>query len=163
MLIFDNNFKIELYLKAENSARKRAHHNIHNDFSDSVQRLAIALLKGTYIPPHKHLLTTQWEFFHVIEGDLKLLCFSEDGLITDTKVVGQSTGVFAIQIPPGIIHSLVCLTKRAMIFEWKEGPFKPEQAKCVLPWTIPEDDQRADKIVKIFETAEINDDVRNVI
>nr|CDF66392.1 hypothetical protein [Yersinia similis] len=157
MLIFDDNFKKELYEKAEKSVRRRAHHNIHRNILEPVQRLAIALLKGTYIPPHKHTLEKQWEFFHIIEGDLKFVTFSDSGQITQSLSIGKSGNIFAIQIPPNIIHSLLCLSERAMIFEWKEGPFNLEQAKCFLPWTIPEGDPRVPEIVKMLELAKPGD------
>ncbi|CNI50054.1 Uncharacterised protein [Yersinia intermedia] len=159
MLIFDDDFKKKLYEKAKHSVRKRMHHNIHNDLLEPVQRLAIALLKGTYIPPHKHVLEKQWEFFHVIEGDLKFVTFSDSGQVTQSLYIGASSGIFAMQIPPNIIHSLVCMSERAMIFEWKEGPFSPEQAKYILPWAIPEGDSRVPDMVRMLEVAKLGDDI----
>lgn len=160
MLIFDNKFKEGLYSKAKESVRRRAHYTIHNDYSEPVQRLAIAILKGSYIPPHKHVLSTQWEFFHLIEGELKLVIFSEEGYVKELYYLGESTGVFAIQIPPGVIHTLVCLSKKAMVFEWKEGPFEPERAKLIPSWVINEQDVRADDFIKCLERIKINDNIR---
>lgn len=162
MLIFDDNFKKELYEKAENSVRRRVHYNIHNDLREPVQRLAIALLKGTYIPPHKHILEKQWEFFHIIEGNLKLVIFSDSGQVTQSLCIGECSRVFGIQIPPGVIHSLVCLSERAMIFEWKQGPFNQEQAKYTLPWAILEGDSRVPEMVKMLELAKLGDNINKL-
>ncbi|HDL8116209.1 TPA: WbuC family cupin fold metalloprotein, partial [Yersinia enterocolitica] len=77
ILFFDDEFKNNLRKKAKESVRRRAHHNIHDNYADPVQRLAIGLCYGTYIPPHKHIHEKQWEFFHLIEGVVKLIIFSE--------------------------------------------------------------------------------------
>lgn len=45
--------------QAASVARLRAHRTLHEELSDPVQRLAIAMEPGTYIRPHRHPQT--WE------------------------------------------------------------------------------------------------------
>ncbi len=159
MLIFDDRFKEELYLKAGRSERLRAHHNIHTSFDEKVQRLAIALMQGTYIPPHQHVQSSQWEFFHVIEGTVKLLIFSEHGDVVDILFLGDQQPVFAVQLPPGTLHTLICVSERAFLLEWKEGPFQPELAKSIPLWSVEENSPDASFFLSMLECASVNDKV----
>lgn len=156
IIFFDNEFKSNLRKRAKESTRLRAHHNIHNDYTDPVQRLAIGLCPGTYIPPHKHVLENQWEFFHLVEGCIKFITFSEDGFITDTHII-DTESTFAIQIPPNIIHTLVCVSDYALVFEWKQGPFIISQAKVQPAWVISEENEHSADIIKLFENCKVGD------
>ncbi|CNH12961.1 WbuC family cupin fold metalloprotein [Yersinia pekkanenii] len=159
MHLFDEKFKLDLYGRAEQSSRLRAHFNIHNDFHDPVQRLAIALLHGTYIPPHKHTQNHQWEFFHVIEGEVKLITFSEQGTVINTYLLGENHNNFAVQLPSNILHTLVCISSRAFIFEWKEGPFHSKTAKVIPSWSIAENDKDNIFIIKKLENIIVGDNL----
>ena len=155
MILFDQIFKDNLYAQAVLSPRQRAHANVHTSYDDKVQRLAIALVKGTYIPPHRHELPHQWEFFHVIEGEVKLLLFDQDGAVSDVILLGKDHQNFAVQLPPGIFHTLVSLSAKAFIFEWKEGPFDPSFAKVLPEWSVPEDKISDKNCVKFLENATV--------
>jgi cupin fold WbuC family metalloprotein len=157
MQFFGQSFKDDLLTKATISPRKRAHANIHNSFEDKVQRLAISLIRGTYIPPHKHTLSHQWEFFHVIDGEVKLLIFDANGIISDVILLGSMHSNFAVQLPPNTIHTLACISPQAFVFEWKEGPFDPAFAKVMPEWSIPEDADQYKKCVNFLESATIGE------
>ncbi|MDR5019460.1 WbuC family cupin fold metalloprotein [Yersinia rochesterensis] len=157
MFLFDEKFKIDLYSKAATSPRRRDHFNIHNDYQDPVQRIAIALLHGTYIPPHKHTQSHQWEFFHVVEGEVKLILFSEQGTVTEIYLLGDKHKVFAVQLPPNIFHTLVCISSKAFIFEWKQGPFVLDTAKEIPHWSMPENDINISSKVQHLEKVIIGD------
>lgn len=147
MIILDEAFKEALYTRAQHSGRLRAHHCLHQSHQDPVQRLAIALMKNSYIPPHKHELSHQWEYFHVIDGRIKLITFSGAGQVESIHLLGNDTGAFAVQIPPNVIHTLVCLSSRAMVFELKEGPFLETHAKAFPAWSVMEDEPVAHETV----------------
>lgn len=157
MLIFDQYFKSKLYSQAIESARLRAHANIHESHSDKVQRLAIALINKTYIPPHKHDLSHQWEFFHVIEGEIKMIIFDATGVVSNVIFLGEKHDSFAIQLPPGTLHTLVTLSPKSFVFEWKEGPFDPLYAKTIPEWSVGEDDSRSNSCVSFLENAAVGD------
>lgn len=124
---------LELLLqKASNSPRKRAHLNLHTSFDDKVQRLYIALLKGSYVEPHFHALAHQWEMFIVQNGVLKVTLHNKDGSVISSILVGDEQNVQAIEFKPGDIHSVECISEQALMFEIKEGPFIEKHAKVLL-------------------------------
>ncbi|UQY42853.1 WbuC family cupin fold metalloprotein [Mixta hanseatica] len=147
MIILDEEFKEALYTRAQNSGRLRAHHCLHQSHQEPVQRLVIALMKNSYIPPHKHVLPHHWEYFHVIDGLIKLISFSESGQVDSIKLLGNDTGTFGVQIPTNVIHTLVCLSSKAMVFELKEGPFFESHAKAFPSWSVMEDEPAAHETV----------------
>ena len=57
----DNSLFKELLLKAEESPRKRSNTNLHDNPDDSVQKMCVALKKGTYVRPHYHPNQKKWE------------------------------------------------------------------------------------------------------
>ena len=121
-----------LFEQANNSPRKRAHLNLHTSFDDKVQRLYIALLKGSYVEPHFHALAHQWEMFIVISGVLKVTLHTKDGSEKNSILVGDKQNVQAVEFNPGDIHSVECISGQALILEIKEGPFIEEYAKVLL-------------------------------
>lgn len=121
-----------LFEKASNSPRKRAHLNLHTSFDDKVQRLYIALLKGSQVGPHFHALAHQWEMFIVQNGLLKVTLHNKDGSEKNSILVGDKQNVQAVEFKPGDIHSVECISGKALILEIKEGPFIEEHAKVLL-------------------------------
>lgn len=160
MIIFDQKFKDELYTEAASSLRQRSHVNVHTSYNDKVQRLAIALIHGTYIPPHMHEMPHQWEFFHVIDGEVKLIIFDGDGCISNIVLLGAAHQNFAVQIAPGTFHTLVSLSEKAFIFEWKEGPFDPIYAKVLPDWSVSEEGADVKNYVRFLESATIGNRFR---
>lgn len=124
----------ELYLKASLSDRKRAHLLLHTSHLDKVQRIVIALIEGSYVEPHYHELDHQWEMFMVLEGTLEVCLYDESGSTVNTFTVGPDTDVSIIEFHPGDIHSVKCLSPRALMVEVKEGPFDEKYAKRSPNW-----------------------------
>ncbi|OUR67332.1 hypothetical protein A9Q77_10405, partial [Marinomonas sp. 42_23_T18] len=69
----------DLLTKAELSDRKRSHHCLHTEHEDPVQRMCIALKKGTYVRPHFHGQKSKWELLLVLKGSLALVIFNQAG------------------------------------------------------------------------------------
>ncbi|MCV5333107.1 cupin fold metalloprotein, WbuC family, partial [Escherichia coli] len=44
------------------------------------------------------------------------------------------TGVSVVEFSPGDIHSVKCLSPKALMLEIKEGPFDPRKAKAFSKW-----------------------------
>lgn len=121
-----------LFEQASNSPRKRAHLNLHISFNDKVQRLYIALLKGSYVEPHYHALEHQWEMFLVQSGILKVTLHHKDGSVISSYLVGDEQDTQAIEFKPGDVHSVECVSEQALMLEIKEGPFVEKDAKILL-------------------------------
>lgn len=132
MRILDKQFLNELDSSAEKSVRKRAHFNLHSDYDEKVQRLFIALTKGSFVEPHYHELPSQWEMFVVIEGLIKVNFYSQDGTIIKSLLVGENQSCKVVEVHPNDIHSVECISERALMLEVKEGPFNPDVAKVMV-------------------------------
>ncbi|MCJ2378635.1 WbuC family cupin fold metalloprotein [Vibrio sp. ZSDZ34] len=129
MRVFDHQYLNNLEDKASSSYRKRAHLNLHGDFNEKVQRLFISLTKGSYVEPHYHELPHQWEMFVVIQGIVEVIFYASTGKEIKRLFVGEGQACKAIEIDPLDIHSVECISDKALMLEIKEGPFKPETAK----------------------------------
>ncbi|AXC65820.1 cupin fold metalloprotein, WbuC family [Salmonella enterica subsp. diarizonae serovar 59:z10:-] len=130
----NNNTINELYLKASLSNRKRAHMLLHSSHNEKVQRIIIALVEDSYVEPHYHELEHQWEMFIVLEGILEVCLYDDSGNIVNTFKVGPTTNLSIIEFKHGDIHSVKCLSPRALMVEVKEGPFNVKYAKRSPDW-----------------------------
>ncbi len=135
---FDPSFLSQLTQDARTSPRKRAHYNLHHDFSEPVNRMFIALDMGTYVRPHWHPEANKWELMMVVKGSLALLIFDEQGEIISRLILGPNGESAGVEIPAGYWHSLVCLEPETVILEVKEGPFIPSQASQFADWAPEE-------------------------
>ncbi|OOE78659.1 metalloprotein [Salinivibrio sp. PR6] len=126
-----------LFDDAEKSERKRAHLNLHANYDEKVQRLFIALVKGSYVAPHYHELDHQWEMFVVIHGIVEVTLYDGDGKVKQKLAAGDGQSGKVIEIDPRDIHSVECISEKALLLEVKEGPFDPEKAKVMFSPTEP--------------------------
>ena len=122
----------KIIFRRKNSPRKRSHYLLHKSHQDKVQRLLIGFVKGSFVESHFHELPHQWESFFVLDGNLRLTILDENHNIKSTEIIGIGTSVFAVEIQPNEIHSLECLSERALLLEIKEGPFDPSFAKKLI-------------------------------
>ncbi|GAB6264352.1 WbuC family cupin fold metalloprotein [Photobacterium sp. 53610] len=118
-----------LFSSAESSSRKRAHLLLHKSHEDKVQRLLIAMVKGSFVEPHYHELSHQWELFTVIKGKVVLVFYNSSGIVVDRIFISSDDVIPMIELKPGLIHSVECLSERALMLEVKEGPFDEVHAK----------------------------------
>lgn len=124
--------KERLYAEAKVSERRRSHFLLHKAHTDKVQRLLIALVSDSYVEPHYHSEAHQWEMFFVLEGNLKITLHKPDGRVKEQFMVGDDYSRFAVELSPGEIHSVTCVSSRALLLEVKEGPFIEATAKTIL-------------------------------
>lgn len=132
MRLIDNDQLEALYEQAEQSERLRSHLLMHSSHQDKVQRLLIALVKNSYVEPHYHELPHQWEMFIVMQGQLHVCLYGNDGEVVKQFIAGENTGISVVEFSPGDIHSVECLSSRALMMEVKEGPFDPSFAKAFV-------------------------------
>lgn len=132
MKLIDKEIINSLYEKAHSSERKRSHYLLHKSHAEKVQRLLIAMVQNSFVEPHYHQLATQWEMFLVIEGCIKVCLYDMDGKIINSFVAGPEMNQSIVEFSPGDIHSVECMTSKAMMLEVKEGPFNPNAAKVLL-------------------------------
>lgn len=128
----------QLIGEAFKSDRLRHHLSLHHSHDDLVQRVVIALVKGTYIPPHYHEMPRQWELFSIMHGNVDIYLFDHNGKVTDILTLGEASGNYFFTVEPNVCHTVICRSDYAVVMEVKEGPFNPKTAKVLPSWSHPE-------------------------
>ena len=108
---------------AASSPLKRARLCLHHDHQDQVQEMVIAFCRSSYVPPHRHL--DKSEAFHVIEGELTVLIFDDDGAVTRRIEMAPVTNgfTFLYRLSSPLWHTVVPRSDVAVIHEITAGPF----------------------------------------
>jgi cupin fold WbuC family metalloprotein len=111
------------------------------------------LLRGTYIRPHRHAAPPKSETSLVLEGIADAILFDNRGVITARYSLGAETPegrLWGIDLPPGVWHTVVPRTERAVCFEVKPGPWEPADDKEFAHWAPPEDSPFAAKYCNLL-------------
>ncbi len=70
-----------------------------------------------------------------VRGCMALVVFSDDGKVQNVHPFGSGCAAVAIELPPGVWHSLVALEAGSIFFETKPGPYVPLSDKDFAPWS----------------------------
>ncbi len=162
----------EVKARAGLSPRRRSNHCFHQPH-DRVQRMLNIAYADSYFAPHRHRNPDKLEIFTVLEGEVFILAFSEDGKIADrcrltapTQLSGSadaladsrarkvavtpadspaagSESARQVEIPPGVWHSLVVVSPVAVLYEVIDGHYDPSSHKEFAPWAPQERDAEA--------------------
>ena len=116
--------------QAKQSPRLRANQNLHEELSDTIHRLAIAMEPDTYVRPHRHAHT--WELLTALRGRFVVLLFDDAGVVTSRTVLGEECRV--IEFPANTWHAVLSLDNGGVIFEVKQGPYAPLTDKDFASW-----------------------------
>ena len=111
----------ELTAKAKVSERLRANLDLRNSAEDQSQRMLNALEPGTEMPIHRHKDTS--ETCVCIRGHFEEYLYDEHGHLTDT--IDMVSGGLVLNIEKGQWHSLKCLESGTVLFEAKNGAYRP--------------------------------------
>ena len=82
------------------------------------------------VPIHRH--PTKDETFIVLKGRVKVSTFNDDGEVLESVVLCQEDGMYGVDIPKNVWHTLESLDPGSVIFECKEGPFVEHEEEGVL-------------------------------
>jgi len=129
--------------QARQSPRRRMNFNFHPSLDDNLHRFLNAMLRGTYIAPHRHLLPPKPESFLVLEGRIEFFVFDDRGVVEQRHILDSGGPAVGIDIPPGVWHTMAVLTTHAICFEAKPGPYSPANDKEFAPWAPREGDPGA--------------------
>jgi cupin fold WbuC family metalloprotein len=133
---------------ARASPKRRARINAHGDSEDPLHEMIIAIDGLSYVRPHKH--PGKSEAFHVIEGDVDIVVFGEDGEIAQFIALGtRGAGrPFYYRIPNALFHTLIVRSDIAILHEITNGPFRPS---ATLFADFAPDDREVEKAA-IYQT-----------
>lgn len=120
----------------ENAAaapKRRARLCLHADDAAPVHQMVVALCADSAIAPHRH--DAKPESFHVVDGDLAILLFADDGAVERVIRLGApgSGKPFMCRIAASAWHSVVAESTCAIFHETTAGPFRAD-AQITAPW-----------------------------
>jgi cupin fold WbuC family metalloprotein len=110
---------------AKASAKRRARINAHPDGEDALHEMIIAIDPSSYIRPHKH--PGKSEAFHIIEGEVDIVVFTDDGEIDRIVPLGppRSGRAFYYRMSSAFFHTLIIRSDVLIVHEITNGPFRP--------------------------------------
>lgn len=129
--------------RAMHSPRSRMNFNLH-ELADPVQRMLNAIEPGSYVRPHRHLDPDKTELFVILKGKGVIVTFSEDGTINSVVHLENGGENLAVEIPPGIWHTVISLEKGTVFLEIKDGPYIAATDKDFASWA-PEAGSKGEK------------------
>ena len=156
---FDKALFETLKQSAEESPRRRANLNVHKSYTDMVQRLFIAMMPDSYVRPHRHVQSHKWEFFMVVEGELDILFFSDDGDVENRVTLTAGGETSGIEIPPNTWHATVCHSP-VVFMEVKQGPYEVTDDKSFASWSPEEGSDQVPNFLASLKQAAVGDSVR---
>ena len=125
--------------QASSVPRRRARLCVHKSTDDRLHEMLIAMARGIYIRPHKHLGKS--ESFHIIEGAADIVFFDEDGNV-DEVLRTSAGGVFYFRNDEPRYHTQIITSDFLVVHEITNGPFN--RADTVFaPWAPDETDAGA--------------------
>ncbi len=110
-----------LTAKANASERLRANLDLRNSPDDQSQRMLNALEPGTVLPIHRHKGSS--ETCICIRGHFEEYFYDNNGNLTDT--IDMLPGGVVLNIEKGQWHGLKCLESGTVLFEAKDGAYRP--------------------------------------
>lgn len=130
MKIIDGSLLYKLSAEAKESPRLRMNYNFHKSLEDKCHRFLNAVEPGTVVPIHRH--PTKDETFVVLKGRVKILTYNDEGKVSDEVMLDPKEGLYGVDIPKGVWHTIESLESGSCIFECKEGPFVPHEVEGVM-------------------------------
>lgn len=115
--------------KAKTSPRLRMNHNFHSSLDDKVQRFINCMEPGTKVEIHHHPVD---EMLIVIRGAIKAILVDDDKNVIDEKVIRPADGVYGVQLPKNVWHTIESLEPDTCVFEVKEGLFVSHEDGGIL-------------------------------
>lgn len=129
-MVIDDKILDDLSAQAKASPRLRMNYNFHHSLDDLCHRMLNALEPGTEVPIHHH--PDKDETFVILRGKIRVTTYNDDGSVVDSVVLCQNDGIFGVDIPKNVWHTLEALEPNSCIFECKQGPFVPHEVEGVL-------------------------------
>ena len=106
--------------------KRRARINAHPGHEDALHEMVIAIEPASYIRPHRH--PGKSEAFHIIEGEVDIVVFRDDGAIEQIVSLSEkgTTHPFYYRMSEPRFHTLVIRSDLLIVHEITNGPFRPE-------------------------------------
>ena len=120
----------EVSSQAKASPRLRMNYNFHHSLDELCHRMLNAIEPGSEIPIHRH--PDKDETFVILRGKVRSTTYNDDGSIIESVVLCAEDGVYGVDIPKNVWHTIEAVEPNSVIFESKLGPFLPHEVEGVL-------------------------------
>ena len=120
-MIINQSLLDNLTAEAKASPRLRMNYDLRNSAADQSQRMLNAIEPGTVMPIHRHMGSS--ETVICIRGHFVEKFYDEHGILTDA--VDMVPGGLMVNVPAGQWHNLESLESGTVLFEAKDGPYRP--------------------------------------
>lgn len=141
----------EVETAASASPRRRMNHNFHTGPGDNPHRMLNALLRGTYVRPHRHTSPPKSEAFLPLTGAVGIVCFDDAGAVQGHYRLDSDGPVRGIDLAPGVWHTVIALTDVSVCYEVKPGPWEPATDKDFASWAPSEGAQEVAAYLRSLE------------
>ncbi|MFH0886895.1 MAG: WbuC family cupin fold metalloprotein [bacterium] len=119
----------------------------HKSPGDVIHEMLIVFDGKSYIRPHKHVGKT--ESFHILEGSVDVVLFSEEGNMVEVIKLGAPglglASFYRLNKPQ--FHTVLINSDQAVIMETTQGSFNKEDS-VFAPWSPREDDMAVNKYIE---------------
>jgi cupin fold WbuC family metalloprotein len=108
---------------AANSPRGRVRINAHPSDDDMLHEMFIAIQRNSYIRPHLH--PGKSEAFHIVQGEVDIVVFQEDGSVREVVPLGDGNSgrAFYYRMSQPFFHTLLIRSDILIVHEITNGPF----------------------------------------
>ena len=97
--------------------------DLRNSPDDLSQRMLNALEPGTIMPIHRHHGSS--ETVVVLRGKIKWIFYDENGVKTESVTLDADGEVRMLNVERDRWHSLACLESGSVLYESKDGAYRP--------------------------------------
>ena len=122
-MLIDSNILDKLTEWAKQSPRLRMNYDLRNSDQDQSQRMLNALKPETILPIHRHCDTS--ETVAIIRGAVRQNFYDDNGNVIETLEVHAGDACPFFVVPKGAWHNSESLQSGTIIFEAKDGSYKP--------------------------------------
>lgn len=119
-----------LSAEAKENARLRKNYDLRNSEADNSQRMLNAMEPGTIVPIHRHRASS--ETVTIIRGAIREFFYDENGKRIEAITLRFGEGIPMLVVPKGMWHNLECLEPDTIIYESKDGAYKPMTEEDIL-------------------------------
>lgn len=116
--------------QAQHCERLRMSLDLRTSADDQSQRMLNAVEPATPLPIHRHCTST--ETVIIIRGRLIERFYNDAGEITEEILMEVGGECSVLQIPVGQWHSIEVLESGTIIFEAKDGAYKPVSENDIM-------------------------------
>ena len=130
-MIIDDKILDELTAQAKASPRLRMNFDLRNSALDGSQRMLNALEPGTVMPIHRHHGSS--ETVVILRGKIRWIFYDDNGRETERVVLSADSDLHMLNVEKDRWHSLECLESGSVLFESKDGEYRPlEEGEVIV-------------------------------